>query len=116
MVKLFLFIFSQSATGNFSIKEVEFSYPTRKKIKVLKGIDLEMDAGKTVALVGSSGCGKSTVLQLMQRFYDPDSGRIVSIFLVALHCLEQYFNNYYLLKKYKKEIGRTLTTILKRTP
>ncbi|KAH9637265.1 hypothetical protein HF086_006909 [Spodoptera exigua] len=65
-----------SATGNFSIKEVEFSYPTRKHHKVLKGIDLHVDAGKTVALVGPSGCGKSTVLQLLQRFYDPDSGRI----------------------------------------
>uniref|UniRef100_A0A2H1W3L7 SFRICE_008550 n=1 Tax=Spodoptera frugiperda TaxID=7108 RepID=A0A2H1W3L7_SPOFR len=67
-----------SATGNFSLKEVEFSYPTRKHHKVLKGIDLHVDAGKTVALVGPSGCGKSTVLQLLQRFYDPDSGRIVS--------------------------------------
>ncbi|KAF9804799.1 hypothetical protein SFRURICE_007702 [Spodoptera frugiperda] len=65
-----------SATGNFSLKEVEFSYPTRKHHKVLKGIDLHVDAGKTVALVGPSGCGKSTVLQLLQRFYDPDSGRI----------------------------------------
>ncbi|XP_022833220.1 multidrug resistance protein homolog 49-like [Spodoptera litura] len=65
-----------SATGNFSIKEVEFSYPTRKHHKVLRGIDLHVDAGKTVALVGPSGCGKSTVLQLLQRFYDPDSGRI----------------------------------------
>lgn len=37
-----------------------------------------MDAGKTVALVGSSGCGKSTILQLIQRFYDPDEGTIVS--------------------------------------
>lgn len=70
--------FLQSATGNFSLKEVEFSYPTRKHHKVLKGIDLHVDAGKTVALVGPSGCGKSTVLQLLQRFYDPDSGRIVS--------------------------------------
>ncbi|XP_075991226.1 multidrug resistance protein homolog 49-like [Anticarsia gemmatalis] len=65
-----------SATGNFSISEVEFSYPTRKKQKVLRGIDLKVEAGKTVALVGSSGCGKSTVLQLLQRFYDPDSGNI----------------------------------------
>ncbi|KAJ8737704.1 hypothetical protein PYW08_000299 [Mythimna loreyi] len=65
-----------TATGNFGIRDVEFSYPTRPHQRVLKGIDLKVDAGKTVALVGSSGCGKSTVLQLMQRFYDPDSGNI----------------------------------------
>ncbi|CAH0716416.1 unnamed protein product, partial [Brenthis ino] len=64
------------ATGNFLIKDVEFSYPTRPNQRILKGIDLKVEAGKTVALVGSSGCGKSTVLQLMQRFYDPDSGNI----------------------------------------
>ncbi|CAH0703399.1 unnamed protein product [Spodoptera exigua] len=65
-----------TATGNFSIRDVEFSYPTRPHLRILKGIDLKVDAGKTVALVGSSGCGKSTILQLMQRFYDPDSGNI----------------------------------------
>lgn len=65
-----------SATGNFSLKDVEFTYPTRPNQRVLKGIDLKVEAGKTVALVGSSGCGKSTVLQLLQRFYDPDSGSI----------------------------------------
>ncbi|XP_073952769.1 multidrug resistance protein homolog 49-like [Choristoneura fumiferana] len=65
-----------SATGNFGLKEVEFSYPTRKHQMVLRGIDLKVEAGKTVALVGASGCGKSTVLQLLQRFYDPDSGNI----------------------------------------
>ncbi|XP_041987757.1 multidrug resistance protein homolog 49-like [Aricia agestis] len=64
------------ATGNFGIKDVEFSYPTRSHIQVLRGVDLKVEAGKTVALVGSSGCGKSTILQLMQRFYDPESGNI----------------------------------------
>ncbi|RVE47826.1 hypothetical protein evm_007581 [Chilo suppressalis] len=66
-----------STTGNFSIKEVEFSYPTRPNQRVLRGVDLKVEAGKTVALVGSSGCGKSTILQLLQRFYDPDTGNIV---------------------------------------
>nr|QCO93568.1 ATP-binding cassette subfamily B member 2 [Chilo suppressalis] len=65
-----------STTGNFSIKEVEFSYPTRPNQRVLRGVDLKVEAGKTVALVGSSGCGKSTILQLLQRFYDPDTGNI----------------------------------------
>lgn len=65
-----------SASGNFSINDVEFSYPTRAHQMILKGIDLHVEAGKTVALVGSSGCGKSTVLQLIQRFYDPTTGNI----------------------------------------
>lgn len=60
------------------MRDVEFCYPTRPSQRVLKGIDLKMEAGKTIALVGSSGCGKSTILQLFQRFYDPDSGFIVS--------------------------------------
>lgn len=75
----------QAATGNFNIKDVEFSYPTRPHQMVLKGIDLKVDAGKTVALVGSSGCGKSTILQLLQRFYDPDTGNIVSIH-IFIYC------------------------------
>ncbi|XP_063837633.1 multidrug resistance protein homolog 49-like [Ostrinia nubilalis] len=65
-----------AATGSFSLKDVEFSYPTRPNQQILKGMDLKVEAGKTVALVGSSGCGKSTVLQLIQRFYDPDTGSI----------------------------------------
>ena len=45
-------------------------------IQVLNGINLKVHAGQTVALVGHSGCGKSTVVQLLQRFYDPDDGTI----------------------------------------
>ncbi|KAG6458009.1 hypothetical protein O3G_MSEX010602 [Manduca sexta] len=64
------------ASGSFNIRDVEFCYPTRPHQRVLKGIDLKVEAGKTVALVGSSGCGKSTILQLLQRFYDPEAGYI----------------------------------------
>ncbi|XP_013173168.1 PREDICTED: multidrug resistance protein homolog 49-like [Papilio xuthus] len=64
------------ATGSFGIKDVEFSYPTRPHQRILKGVNLKVEAGQTVALVGSSGCGKSTILQLLQRYYDPDSGTI----------------------------------------
>lgn len=75
----------QAATGNFNVKDVEFSYPTRPNQKVLRGMNLKVEAGKTVALVGSSGCGKSTILQLMQRFYDPISGNVVSTHSFNLH-------------------------------
>lgn len=44
--------------------------------QVLKGVSLEINRGETVALVGSSGCGKSTIIQLLQRFYDPEEGEV----------------------------------------
>lgn len=56
---------------------LNFTYPSRPDVKILKGLDLSVMKGKTVALVGSSGCGKSTTLQLLQRYYDPDKGQIV---------------------------------------
>ena len=46
-------------------------------IQVLTGVNLQVNSGQTVALVGHSGCGKSTVVQLIQRFYDPDDGTVL---------------------------------------
>lgn len=60
-----------------SYKDIEFRYPTRLNVKVLNGLNLEVLQGKTVALVGHSGCGKSTCIQLLQRYYDADNGSIV---------------------------------------
>ena len=62
--------------GNISFQGVHFHYPTRPDIPVLKGIDLEIEAGRKIALVGPSGVGKSTIIQLMLRFYDIASGDI----------------------------------------
>nr|APD26504.1 ATP-binding cassette transporter subfamily B member 1-like X2 protein [Brachionus koreanus] len=62
--------------GEIEFKDVHFSYPTRPEAKILKGLSLRIPAGKTVALVGSSGGGKSTVISLLQKFYLPDSGQI----------------------------------------
>lgn len=56
--------------------QIQFSYPTRPNITVLKRLDLTITEGQTVALVGPSGCGKSTIIQLLERFYDPKSGHI----------------------------------------
>lgn len=57
-------------------KQVDFRYPTRPDVPVLQSLNLEVSEGKTVALVGASGCGKSTCIQLLQRLYDPENGRI----------------------------------------
>ncbi|KOB64546.1 ATP-binding cassette sub-family B member 1, partial [Operophtera brumata] len=77
-------------TGQASLQAVQFTYPTRPNIQVLKKLDLEVEKGKTIALVGASGCGKSTVIQLLERYYDPDGGIVAqdSIPLVKLRLID----------------------------
>uniref|UniRef100_A0AAR2L7T3 ABC-type xenobiotic transporter n=1 Tax=Pygocentrus nattereri TaxID=42514 RepID=A0AAR2L7T3_PYGNA len=60
--------------GDIEFKNIHFSYPSRQDVKVLDGMNLKISSGQTIALVGSSGCGKSTTVQLLQRFYDPQEG------------------------------------------
>jgi len=62
--------------GAVKFTEVHFAYPTRTKRPVLNGLNLEVNPGETVALVGPSVCGKSTVISLLLRFYDTSSGKI----------------------------------------
>ncbi|XP_017672547.1 PREDICTED: multidrug resistance protein 1A-like [Lepidothrix coronata] len=63
--------------GNITIKDVAFNYPNRPEVKILQGLNLKVEKGQTLALVGSSGCGKSTVVQLLERFYDPLDGEML---------------------------------------
>ncbi|EHH52281.1 P-glycoprotein ABCB5 [Macaca fascicularis] len=63
--------------GNLEFREVSFFYPCRPDVFILRGLSLSIEQGKTVAFVGSSGCGKSTSLQLLQRFYDPVQGQVL---------------------------------------
>lgn len=70
----FILLFKQEANVDFS--NVHFSYPTRPSVSVLKGFNMSVLNGRTVALVGQSGCGKSTVIQLLQRFYEPKDGEV----------------------------------------
>ncbi|XP_068702225.1 ATP-dependent translocase ABCB1-like [Montipora foliosa] len=65
-----------SFQGNVAFNNIEFVYPSRPDIQILKGLNLTVQSGHTVALVGESGCGKSTVVKLLQRFYDPSSGQV----------------------------------------
>uniref|UniRef100_A0A8C1JGQ9 ABC-type xenobiotic transporter n=1 Tax=Cyprinus carpio TaxID=7962 RepID=A0A8C1JGQ9_CYPCA len=62
--------------GNIEFKNIHFTYPSRQDVKVLNGLNLKVMSGQTIALVGSSGCGKSTTIQLLQRFYDPQEGTV----------------------------------------
>uniref|UniRef100_H2ZR94 Bile salt export pump n=1 Tax=Ciona savignyi TaxID=51511 RepID=H2ZR94_CIOSA len=64
--------------GNINFNSIKFFYPTRPDVQVLKGLTNAIKQGQTVALVGQSGCGKSTCIQLLERFYDPVEG-IVSL-------------------------------------
>jgi ABC-type multidrug transport system fused ATPase/permease subunit len=63
-------------TGDIEFKNVEFNYPSRPEVKILRNFSLKVKSGQTVALVGSSGSGKSTCIQLVQRFYDPLLGSV----------------------------------------
>ncbi|KAL8500763.1 hypothetical protein ACS0TY_020374 [Phlomoides rotata] len=66
----------EDVNGEIEFIHVNFSYPTRPGIQVLRDLSLTIKSGKIVALVGESGSGKSTVISFLQRFYDPDSGHI----------------------------------------
>ncbi|KAL7719946.1 ABC-type xenobiotic transporter [Entamoeba marina] len=63
--------------GHIVFEDVQFRYPTRPTKQIFGGLDLEIKKGESVALVGSSGCGKTTAIQLIQRLYDPIGGRIL---------------------------------------
>ncbi len=83
-------------TGDIRFENVEFSYPTRPDIQVLKNISLHIKSGQKVALVGHSGAGKSTITSLLLRYYYPQSGHI-SISGVNIEAMD--------LQELRKHIG-----------
>lgn len=66
----------QRAKGKIEFQSVSFAYPSRPEAEVLKEINLSIEPGQKVALVGKSGAGKSTIVHLLMRFYQPQSGEI----------------------------------------
>merc|ERR1719443_2902702 len=63
--------------GRFEFQDVQFYYPFRPDVQVLKGMSFRVEAGQSVGVVGPSGGGKSTIMAMIQRFYDPQQGQIL---------------------------------------
>ncbi|HUF55693.1 MAG TPA: ABC transporter transmembrane domain-containing protein [Thermohalobaculum sp.] len=68
---------AEPARGEVAFEDVSFAYRSRREAPALRGVSFRVAPGETVALVGPSGAGKTTILQLLLRFYDPDDGRIL---------------------------------------
>ncbi len=81
------------ATGELKMRNIRFTYPSRPDSPVFEGFNLHIHPGEKIALVGPSGAGKTTVFQLLQRFYDPQAGEIlldgVDIKHADIHALRQ---------------------------
>uniref|UniRef100_A0A8D2DRM4 Bile salt export pump n=1 Tax=Sciurus vulgaris TaxID=55149 RepID=A0A8D2DRM4_SCIVU len=63
--------------GKIDFVDCKFTYPSRPDTQVLNGLSVSVNPGQTLAFVGTSGCGKSTSIQLLERFYDPDEGKVM---------------------------------------
>lgn len=86
--------------GNIQFKEVHFGYIAEED--VIKGIDLDVKAGKTIAIVGSTGAGKSTIINLLNRFYEINSGTI---------CIDGHNIENYTLSSLRKQIAVVLQDV-----
>ncbi|KAJ6860728.1 hypothetical protein NC651_036957 [Populus alba x Populus x berolinensis] len=67
----------ESLRGEIELRHVDFAYPSRPDVPVFKDLNLRIRAGQSQALVGASGCGKSSVISLIERFYDPMAGKVM---------------------------------------
>ena len=83
-----------SIHGKIEFKNIKFIYPSDKSQRpILNGLNLEIEAGKKVAFVGESGCGKSTTVNLIERLYDPAEGQILIDGIDIKEFNLEYFRN-----------------------
>ncbi|KAK9762520.1 hypothetical protein K7432_011664 [Basidiobolus ranarum] len=87
---------AEKTHGLIEFRDIHFTYPSRPNVSILKGVSITVKPGTTVALVGTSGSGKSTIIQLLERFYDPLEGEIL-----LDGCPIQYLNVHWL----RRQIG-----------
>lgn len=66
----------ESVAGTITFRNVSFSYPARPTTRVLEDLNLDFEAHRVTALVGASGSGKSTIVSLVERWYDPIDGEV----------------------------------------
>ena len=74
-----MYFLQRDYKAEVTFQSVVFRYPTRPTVTVLQGLNFTVSPGETLALVGSSGCGKSTSVSLMERFYDAEDGSVVRL-------------------------------------
>lgn len=67
----------ENIKGEIELRDVYFKYPARPNVEVFSGLSLHIPSGTTMALVGKSGSGKSTMINLLERFYDPEAGEVL---------------------------------------
>ena len=77
-LNVFFCILQNDIKGDITFTDVEFTYPTRQNVPILQKFNIKIPRGRTVAFVGASGCGKSTSVSLLERFYDVAGGEVVS--------------------------------------
>jgi len=89
--------------GNIEFKDVTFSYPSRPDVFIFRSFSIFFPAGKTVAVVGGSGSGKSTVVSLIERFYDPNEGNQTRLTLLEVENI-LYYHDISMLERFWEQM------------